>query len=282
MRSTIVRQGQHGFVLLSIFLLVLFALGIFAFTRLNSSAARTSEQEKETRSNHAKIRSALINFVSINGYLPCPADGAVANGVVANGVPVPAAASNGCTMPAGVVPWQALGLTAADVLDPYQNKISYRVYSGATGLTQARGATMVDCDSVRNPPPVPPTVGAEAGTALCRIDHDTSYSQFMTGKGFNVTDSGTVVPGVAFVLITHGRNGAGAFSATGAANAPPNIASAEYGNTQAVGPFTAKAANIAGLSTTDTTYFDDEVTYLTIDEMVKLANVVARDWPDPP
>jgi len=267
---------QRGFFILTIFLLVLFALGIFAFTRLNSGSVRASEQDAENRAGHVRIRNALISFASSYGYLPCPADGAAGTGAA-----VPVAASVVCTAPAGTVPWATLGLTAADAIDAYQNKISYRVYTGVTGLTQARGASMTDCDSVRAPLPVPQTVGIDAATGLCRADHDTSPAQFLAGKGLSVTDSGALVGSVAFVLVSHGRNGAGAFNAAGVQNALPNAASAEYGHTRAAGPFVIKASNTTDLAPYDPAYFDDEVSYITIDELLKRAGAVARDWPDP-
>ncbi|MEP7156534.1 MAG: hypothetical protein ABI905_12220 [Betaproteobacteria bacterium] len=268
---------QRGFVLLSIFLLVLLALGILAFTRLNSTSVRTAAQESEGRASQSKIRDVLVAFVSSYGYLPCPADGAAATGAA-----VPAAASATCTNPAGVVPWAALGLTAADAIDAYQNKISYRVYSGTTGLTQARGATLVDCDADRAPLPVPQQLGTEAGTGLCRLDHDTSKDQFLAGKGLTVNVSGSPVNGVAFVLVSHGRNGAGAFNSAGVQNALPDVASAEYRQTQAPGPFVAGASNTVELAPNAPAYFDDEVSYMTIVDLTNRAGTVARNWPDPP
>ena len=275
MPTLALRDRQSGFVLLGIFLVILLAGVILLFTRINSAPVRDVAQDKENREKHAKIQDALVNFVNANGYLPCPANGASATGLSAPNVANPT-----CAMQDGVVPWATIGLSAASATDPYQNKISYRVYAGAIGLTQANGATMALCDSVRAALPVPQTVGVDAN-GLCRLDHDTSPAQFLAGKGLSVTDSGVAVPAVALVLISHGKNGAGAYRVDGSRSGLPNNASAEYGHTQAAGPFVVKAANTAELSQTDVNYFDDTVTYLKLSELIARAKVSARNWPDP-
>ena len=47
----------------------------------------------------------------------------------------------------------------------------------------------------------------------------------------------------------------------------PNVASPEYGHTQATGPFIVRAANTVELAMSDLNYFDDTVTYLTIGDL---------------
>ena len=57
-----------------------------------------------------------------------------------------------CTFRNGTVPWVTLGLSADDAVDAWGRKISYRVYDGPTGMTQALGASMSDCDTVEPAP----------------------------------------------------------------------------------------------------------------------------------
>jgi len=269
------RIRQRGFVLLSIVLILLIGGGTILLTRLNSANARAAAKDGQVRDALAKIQDALVNFVSVNGYLPCPADGTLTAGLAA-----PAAANATCTKPDGIVPWTTLGLSAAEATDPYENRISYRVFSGPTGLTQSGGASMANCDSVRAPMPVPQRVGVTMA-GLCRADHDTSPAQFLSGKGLILTDSGIAVSSVAYVLISHGMNGAGAYRSTALRNAMPGATSSEYGHTQSAGPFMIKPGNTAQLAVTDPAYFDDLLTYITISDLLSRAHVAARDWPDP-
>ena len=274
-------ENRERGIYLVVTVVILLLLGASYFiARLNSSSQRSLDQSGGTKAQISKIRDALITFVSSNGYLPCPADGSVADIVSTSGEAAPTGPNTNCTAAIGVVPWTTLGLSAADALDAFQNRISYRVYAGTTGLTQAGGATMANCDAVRTAPPSTATIGTDAA-GLCRTDHDTSPAQFLSGKGLTVTDNGTAVTGVAFVLIAHGKNGAGAYNRLGARATLPVMASSEYGHTQANGPFVAKPENTVELAPTDPNYFDDAVTYIKISELVSRSNVAARDWPDP-
>jgi hypothetical protein len=93
-------------------------------------------------------------------------------------------------------------------------------------------------------------------------------------------DAGTLVQSAAFILISHGKNGAGAYRMDGSRSVLPNVASTEYGHTQANGPFVIKAANTVELAQSDTNYYDDTLTYLTITDLAARAKVI-KDWPDP-
>jgi type II secretory pathway pseudopilin PulG len=88
-------------VLIIIGILSVGALGLLA-------AANKQRQYADTRRNLDIVNAALIQFVSREKRLPCPADGALATGLE-----VPGCAA----MSRGVVPWVTLGLPENDATD---------------------------------------------------------------------------------------------------------------------------------------------------------------------
>lgn len=254
---------------------ILFAAGVIAFVGIKSNAERTTEEYREIDASYLRVRDALVAFVATNGYLPCPADGAAVTGLSE-----PTSAATNCTHDNGIVPWTTLGLSEANGLDAYGNRLSYRVYDGTTGFTQTSGASMANCDTERAALANPYT-GATTPSLTCKTDHNTSPTQFsLTTKGLSVNNAGTTVPNVAFVIVSHGKNALGAYNRQGVRQTLPNAASTEYGHTQGAGPFVVKAASTTELQSTDVAYYDDVSLYLTFSELTKLAKVEARNWPD--
>ena len=67
---------------------------------------------------------------------------------------------------------------------------------------------MTNCDTVYpyGPPPL-----ALPANGLCDASHFNTASQFLTSKGLQVNDAGSLISGVAYVLISHGESGLGAY-----------------------------------------------------------------------
>jgi Tfp pilus assembly protein PilV len=252
------------FVVIALLLIAAAALAFIALTRTKADVDRSVE----TTAHLAKVQVALEQFASAAERLPCPANPALDTGDAE-----PNAASASCTYPAGTVPWRTIGLKREDSLDAWGWKIGYRVYQGATGLTQAGGASMVHCDLVEPAP---------AGTApggLCQPSHNTSEAQFLAGKGLAVSAFGTSVTDAAYVLVSHGPTGLGAYTSSGGQKQPNPTSANELANLGATGPFIAKAA-VTDVAPDAATFFDDVIAYRRIRDFVKLANLAARDWPE--
>ena len=277
MRRSRARQAGVSLILLAIVILV--GVAIFVAAKLFERAEDGGARGVDTSVKFKRLQDSLVSFVSQNERLPCPADPSSDAGLA-----VPAAASAGCTFPAGTVPWATIGASRDDAYDAWGGKISYRVYTGGAGnvgsLTQAGGASAVNCDT--NEP-------LSAGTTpqgTCRTHQDTTPAEYFAGKGLSVNDFGSVhAPsvngdGVAMVLISHGASGLGGYTAAGMRRAMPNSA-AELANTAAAGIFVARAANVRDISADDVNYFDDQLAYTTLADLVTRARVAARDWPDP-
>lgn len=270
--EAIKRNKQRGASLL------LFVIGLFLATatvfsiKLLLPASRGAAQSQVTVSNFESIQNAIIAYVAANGHLPCPANPAAAN----DGVSDPAPPSATCNTLGGVVPWRTLGISSDAALDGWNRRISYRVYDGLTGLSQPGGASMTNCDTVYpyGPPPL-----ALPANGLCDASHFNTASQFLTSKGLQVNDAGSLISGVAYVLISHGESGLGAYL-PGGNRVTPLPVSNEAANTGAVGPFIRTSHSAPGTDPATAAHFDDVMAWATISDLARRSGLNARDWQD--
>lgn len=237
------RKNISGFTLLELAVtLVIVSFLLFILLPTNS-AILSNSRRAATVKKLANINQALINFVTVNKRLPCPADGTALTGVegTRNG-------SGDCTTSPvnqanGVVPWVALGLSFGEALDSWDNQMTYRV---GYGLTRNNALDMTSCDP--------------AGTALANtggagsINLGVCNSTTCTGtfaaanctrppdvlqyKGLDVKSNLTttvmsylVTTGAAYVLISHGDNKYGAINNVGTYMTPPVSVTAITGTT---------------------------------------------------
>ena len=267
-------RGATGLLILLILILVI--VGLLATYALKRVTASADERDETTR-RLALGADALEQFAARAHRLPCPADPALNTGVE-----VQATAAT-CSFPEGTIPWSTIGMKYDDAFDGWGRKISYRVYTGNNGsLTQAEGVSMVECDTVE------PTTGNATSTAaslggLCVSNADpymrsTKPEKFLAGKGLSLDDVGTARNDVAYVLVSHGRTGLGAYTVSGARLDLPT--GDERNNTRETGAFTIKAFSDPDTSATSGVHFDDLLAYRTIPELVKRIGLSARDWPD--
>lgn len=263
-------------MMMMVAVLIVTAATIFSSSML-SKLGKRSTQSTTTVNNIETVRKSLLNFVTQNGYLPCPA-----NGAASTGLSVPARSVQTCTNANGTVPWASLGIDKSVALDGWSNKISYRVYQGPTGLTQANGANMTDCD-IAPPQPAAPS----APNRLCRANNSTSghpgeLNGFLSPiyrPGFSVSDIGVVNSQIGMVLISHGETGQGAWTNSGGRLALPTAAG-ELSNTRAAATqqFTRLVRTDSSVPTTNALHFDDEVVYMTIADIINQAKRGPRKW----
>lgn len=266
---------QHGFSLLPIAIILLLSLAVFFASSLILRTSRASGQVDITLANLAKINEAIIAYVAVNGRLPCPANPATQDGIAKPDTP-----TNACTNGGGVVPWSTLGISQDIVQDGWYRLISYRVLDGGTGLTQASGASMVNCDIK-----IPYGYAQLPGNGLCQDPSNPSVrnldTQFLAGKGLQVNNAATILSNsVAYVLISHGESGFGAYFPDGNRLQLPTNAH-ELANTNAGSPFYQDEHSAPGTDPSAATHFDDILLWTTIVDLAKKAGLGARDWPDP-
>ncbi|MCL4722913.1 MAG: type II secretion system GspH family protein [Rhodocyclaceae bacterium] len=246
-------QGRpgSGFTLVELAIaLVIIALVLVLF--IGASSGFISSKRNEVTSLKLKaIENSIALFVAQNKRLPCPADGTISSGAPFSGVEQRDIVTGDCLpLPTpqinGVVPALSLGLSEADVLDGWNNRITYRVYSNVPGsLTRTDGMDLSWCD------PAGTAASAIAPNNLCTLTPPTCSSaalancvtptQFLANKGLRIQNAaGTIPPlmdpaagqGAAYVLISHGDNSGGAYSTSGTLLGPvgPQVGTEEAFN----------------------------------------------------
>lgn len=265
--------GAGGiFIFVLLLLVMVFIAAMFTLSNTKSGV----DARSQTATSLANAAAALEQFASQTGRLPCPADPTLDTGIA-----VPNAATVTCTNETGTLPWATIGMRRDDAIDAWGWKIGYRVYDGNGGVTQDHGASMVNCDTS-------PTLGSAGVDAnlLCRSTHATLPSEFIAGKGLSVTDYGTTYDGTkasggaAYVLVSFGPSGFGAYTTSGTQNPNTPTSSVEKNNLKATGPFTLQAASSPDVSPSDSSHYDDVLVYRTIADLATRANIAARNWPD--
>lgn len=271
------RGVSTGMVLI---LLALIAVG-FVATAMLSRLQGSTDDRVVTERRLQRAADAIEAFAASATRLPCPAK--ADDTTATEGEEQRTAGASTCLEPAGVVPWKTIGLRKEDSLDAWGRRLSYRVYTGAGSLTQDGGVSMIYCDSWE----VGANQSADAN-GLCvnggtPESRSTSETAFYAGKGLDVDDMGRTPANVAFLLISHGASGLGAYSTTGVRVEPaPGGGGAEGRNLSAGGQFRIQPFSGPNVFPRDNDHFDDILAYRTLPDLVKRINLAARDWkPEP-
>lgn len=211
--------------------IVLVIVGILlAMVMGAGSAVLDNQKRKNVRERLDALDTALANFVAVNKRLPCPADGRVVSGAAGAGVETVVAGNcSPATQLHGVLPWVTLGLSEQEASDPWNARLSYRVDPAlAASAPQALLMNMSNCD--------PSATGAAGAGGICIAPTSpctgnagcTSPANYLAGKGLDVWDglngaagwaarqnNSAAGRGAAYVLISHGPTGAGAYNGRG-------------------------------------------------------------------
>ncbi len=282
------RSGSSGFSLIElavVLFIVSLLLGVFVSAGTGFLSGKTVEED---RKKLQAIETALAGYVSVNGRLPCPANG---NLVVTD----PLAGSevrdaNGdCTsgnvaiadQRTGVVPWTTIAITEADASDSNLRRITYRV---AYGLTRNGSMDFTNCDpagtgaaNTSGTSSLPGCTAACLATCLTSCAANTMAlctppsAVLPAGRGIlvrnDVATSATVViqmdtsvtptQGAAYVLISHGRQGTGAYNRGSGVllSGSSGTKEAQNANNQVMAGWYAIDTNIS--ETNDANHFDD-------------------------
>lgn len=231
-------RPDSGFSLVELAIaLVIIALVLVLFIGASSGFISSKRNEVTTLKLKA-IENSIALFVAQNKRLPCPADGTIPSGNAGSGVSQPNGPGDCGNQANGVVPALSLGLSEADALDGWNNRITYRVYSGVNGsLTRTDGMDLSWCD------PAGTAGGALGANQLCNpvctsaaLANCVTPTQFLANKGLRIQNAAgnplmepAVGQGAAYVLISHGDNSGGAYSTSGTLQGPvgPQIGTEE-------------------------------------------------------
>ena len=224
------RKQSPAFTLVEMAIVLLVVGIVLAMVLGGGSAILDNQKRQNVRDRLDALDTALVNFVAVNKRLPCPADGRIASGAAGAGVETVVA---GNCSPAsqlhGVLPWATLGLSEEEASDPWQARLTYRVDPVlAASAPQPLLMNMSNCDpSATGPAGVGGVCSVPAapctGSASC-----TSPSNYLAGKGLDVWDglngaagwaarqnNSSAGRGAAYVLISHGPSGSGAYNGRG-------------------------------------------------------------------
>ena len=274
-------------------------------TRRPLAEQRTTEQRLD------RIEKALRAYAVIQVRLPCPAKGNALATDADFGLSSPNAATATCTNPDGIVPWRTLGISQSEAMDGWGRFISYRVpvdtpappaVPTTAGMTRANAADMTNCDEYELLPTPVSAPTFECPSSLDARDKNPVPLSVPLGfldvrPGLTVRVNGTDQPQIAWVLISHGPSGLGAWRSgqnpasrvCGLQQMPP-ANSDECNNTLALpvppASFVQRlpqvlAANGQPLNpAVDTNHFDDVVRFQKIEEFIASTGRGARDWPE--
>jgi prepilin-type N-terminal cleavage/methylation domain-containing protein len=183
---------QKGFTLVEM-AIVLMIVGLLLGGILVPLSAQMEQRNiSDTQKALSEIKEAIIGYALANGQLPCPADPSIATGLTNAGI-----SRATCTTAAnstGVLPWATLGVSETDA---WGNRYTYRVtsdFADAIGNSTYGGCT---------PSPIP----ALASFGLCSVGNLNVLSAASGGT--------TIAANVPAIIISHGKNGAGAYTPNG-------------------------------------------------------------------
>ena len=273
------KQSNHGFTLVELSI-VLVIVGVLLYTGFGLGAAQLNAAKmRQTRDKLDKIQTALQLYYETNGALPCPAGGTTAltsasfgtggTVIVSDGIKSNATCANASNLTSnvynGVVPTRDLSLPDEFMMDAWNNRITYVV-----------SKYCVDPDNWDSNSSSPRyfTYKCVDGT----FGGTPSSGTPDTTKGANITvndlsgTSRTSVNAAAYVIISHGQNGIGAWRRAGGSRITggASTSSNEKENANFAANGTTDSYNVTyidGLMNDGTantsTYFDDFVKWRT-------------------
>ena len=168
----------------------------------------------DTQRSMESIRDAITGFAQANGRLPCPANGAIAAGTAGAGTEQVSGSTciGGGSVFFGAVPWATLGVPE---VDGWGRRFSYWVSPiFADALPTPNPATF---SSLGQSPTCSPTpLPTQSSFALCSQGIITVYTR--NESTHSATALGSALPAV---IISHGKNGFGAYTPGGVTLAAP-------------------------------------------------------------
>jgi prepilin-type N-terminal cleavage/methylation domain-containing protein len=220
-------RRSRGFTLVEIVVVLLIFGIVLAMAAAITRGVVASQKRSLTATRLAAVDAALVQFVMQQRRLPCPADGTKASSDANAGTEERNVAGVCTSMATGVVPWRALALTEAEATDGWDRRLTYRVDGE---LVKDAGMDMTNCDPAGGEPQGAVPTACTAGCTSANLAACTPPIKFLSGtgsaKGLMVRNmAGTVVmnpatgagpnTGAAYVVISAGESGGGAYLSTG-------------------------------------------------------------------
>lgn len=242
---TTYNKQHNGFSLIEMAIVLLIS-GILMGAGLSLlSIKQAAAQIKATQTNQEAIKQALINYLGKYQRLPCPATSISGAEDRSSGSP--------CKQYSGIVPYAELGLDRSVALDGWENFIDY-VVSPTSNPAPPYNAWLYK-------------YGAP-GSNTVTTNSKLAFWPSNTAGSLNVTGNSTL-SGIVVALISHGKNGYGAFNTKGGIN---NSSAAGTDEKQNINPITGTPANtVVKRDASDTptgNAFDDVVMTLSANDLI--------------
>jgi prepilin-type N-terminal cleavage/methylation domain-containing protein len=227
-------ERASGFTLLEL-AVVMFILALLLSSLLVPLGTQVDQSNiSATQKSLDDVEEALIGFALANGRLPCPADPTIATGLPNAGVE-----TTTCTGGAvnGVLPWATLGVNETDA---WGRRYTYRV-------------TAIFADAIST------TFGAScpAGTTATQ----SSFALCSQGD-ITITDgSSNIATNIPAVVVSHGKDGYGAYTTLGTQLPTTAAGPDELENTNANATFVSRTYTDNPAATGGA--FDDIVVWIT-------------------
>jgi prepilin-type N-terminal cleavage/methylation domain-containing protein len=191
------RGRSRGFTLVELAIVLVIVAVLASALALPLSTQIDNRRVADTQAMLAEAREAVIGFALANGRLPCPADPTLATGSAGAGQEDRSGgALNPCDDADGVLPWATLGVPE---LDAWGYRYTYRV-----------SLCFADDPSTSSSGP------CAAGTAQSSFLLSNNGTITVRDAPDDAAPPGVVVAdNVPFVIVSHGRNGAGAYRSDG-------------------------------------------------------------------
>jgi prepilin-type N-terminal cleavage/methylation domain-containing protein len=237
---------SKGFSLVELAVVMMIVALLLAAALIPFSTQIDLRNRADTQRTLESIKEAAIGYALTNGRLPCPADGTLAAGSATAGKEQFAA--NQCTVTFGVVPWATLGVPEVDA---WGRRFSYYLvpeFADANSQNTWNASGQTPACSPNPPVPLP---NSPASFALCTLGILTVNTR---NEATHVaTPIGSALPAV---VISHGKNGYGAYQSSGllvsgVTAGSDEAANAIHVNPSAATPFYSRSPTRAASPCTD-------------------------------
>lgn len=292
-------SAESGFTLIELAVVILIVGLITAGTMLAIQPAINNARYNTTKTRLDNLSLAFASYAQNYGRLPCPAitnpttepygapNNSGAAGLLGTGLTDDCTGGAGGYM--GIVPFRALGLEEDAGRDGFGNLITYMVTPAMAGRgpnqnlvhEQCRTPVWIEGGQNRNTVKAHLCCAANSNLAdLTVIDHTTnnmfSGQHSATANRYDDPDTAfnrppATVPEisnrfVAFALLSHGRNGDGAYIKNSAATNPVTVGGTPPEAENRNGDFTLRADELA--ENDPASYYDDILVWRTNEQLV--------------